>query len=139
MASRISDGRGIQPKSQKIRNTQHRSFYRSQHPFCEICILETGYYNTTGTELHHIIPGDGRTDELWNMISVSRKHHNDCTTHIQGSKADLPNIICFAVKLLKGEISTDRLEKLGKLKEVWQAAGQLQGAFDKYVKRGNLG
>lgn len=111
-------GRGIPPKIPKVRNSQLKKWYRSEYPYCEVCILED-FYNVVDIELHHIIPGDGRTDKKWNIISLCRKHHREATYHsTEYNHAKDSNAACFCIKLFKGEISLDRIEKLGFIREV---------------------
>jgi len=107
------DPRGPASLIGKVVNSQTRQAYKREYPFCEFCKLE-GYYNTKHIDTHHIIPGLGRTDEWWNYLSACRfKHHNQCTTHINGRKAVAMNFLAFAYKFVKGEITEAKLIEIG--------------------------
>jgi hypothetical protein len=127
--------RPIIPKQPKIKNSQLVKHYRSQHKQCEVCVLDGEY--TPADDLHHIIPGHGRTDQIWNIIMLCRKHHILCTEHIQGERGKRMNIMMLAIKYLKAEIGDTRLRQIGLYDETMVAVPLLEKQFNLY-KRGLL-
>ncbi len=90
--------------------------YRKANDFCEACArLEKSYPVRDGLELHHIMGGTERTDEIWNLIRVCHLHHELATTHNleYGSSSHSQNSMYFAIKILKGEFDSRRALDLG--------------------------
>jgi 5-methylcytosine-specific restriction endonuclease McrA len=104
------NSRPILPKSVKITNKPLSQWYKSQHKQCEICVLD-GVISSP-VQLHHIIPGTGRTDEIWNIICLCEGCHRLATEHINGASAQQFNILLFALKYLKGEITQKKLYQI---------------------------
>jgi hypothetical protein len=117
------------PKTPKIKNSELIQWYKYNFPYCELSRLE-GKYITTGVETHHIEPGLGRTDELWNLIRIVHWKHMLCTTHIYGAQAVQNNYICFGLKFIKGEIKQAKLEELGKWDEVRFVVKELRPIYN---------
>ena len=92
------------------------SKYRSEFDYCEACAkLEGSYPVRTTLEVHHIIGGIDRTDEVWNIITICREHHIRATYHnLQyGVGAKGWNKRFVALKILKGEMTEDGFNIFG--------------------------
>jgi hypothetical protein len=128
----IVNDRSPMPKNLKIKNTSFIQLYKRQNPHCEVCILD-GVLNPA-TDLHHLVPGIGRTDEIWNVIHLCQKHHTDATIHIKGNSGILFNYTLFTLKLLKLEITEEKLINLGIFDQVKIIKPGLEEKWKAYVK-----
>lgn len=99
------------PRSVKVQDPYLKKTYGKANPYCEACLLE-GVQNSFQIELHHIIPGHGRTDEIWNIIRICKKHHTQATYHIVGLEALQANVILLSIKWLKGELPKQKIYEL---------------------------
>jgi hypothetical protein len=120
------------PKIGKITNTASRQKYKRNNPHCEVCLLEGIIH--PATELHHIIPGLGRTDEEWNHINLCQSRHQEATQHVHGRSAQLFNVLLFGIKLLKKEITYKKLQELNLLEEVKLAAEKIKPLWEAWEK-----
>jgi hypothetical protein len=105
------DGRPPRPKGVKVSDKTLCTRYRKANQFCEVCWLN-GRTRGVGLELHHLIPGYGRTDEIWNLIMLCHECHMLCTEHIHGVKAKERNLVCWVIKWFKSEVSITKLIEL---------------------------
>lgn len=119
------NGQPPRPKEVKIHDEFLKKSYKKDNPYCEVCWLG-GLIRDSGIETHHIIPGHGRTDELWNIIRICREHHMECTYHVAGyDKAYQGNLVCLAIKWLKNEITRQKIIELGRHELVGKAVEYL--------------
>lgn len=126
--------RPIIPKNPKVRNKPFVDLYRYDNPNCEVCLLDGLIISRD--DIHHIIPGL-RLDLIWNIISLCRNHHICATEHINGNEAKKFNMLLFAIKYLKNEITDKKLLELEIIEQVLLAASFIEDKFNKY-KRGQL-
>jgi hypothetical protein len=131
----LVNNRPPMPKTPKVKNSLLIQLYKRQNPHCEVCILDGDLHDAT--DLHHIIPGTGRTDEPFNIIHLCQRHHTEATEHINGRAAQLFNIMLLAIKLLKYEVDEKKLMELRLLHQVKIARDQLKPKWKAYV-RGEL-
>jgi 5-methylcytosine-specific restriction endonuclease McrA len=104
-------------KFKKIKDKQLLSDYAEANTFCEHCKHYNNRLNAYYLELHHILSGTYRTDELWNIIILCRKCHVLSTEHIAGIDAYERNYENLMVKLAKGEIDEQKLNYIFRLKK----------------------
>lgn len=97
-------------KTPITRNLQQQKKYRENNDYCEACAKLHGIYPVrSNLELHHILGGNNRTDQIWNFIILCDKHHRKATYHnFEGINAKRWNQLFVSIKKLKGEYN-DRL------------------------------
>ncbi len=118
-------------KTIKIKSSTLISKYRKDNKHCELCLLD-GLLDAYHLETHHILPGINRTDEIWNIMRLCRKCHDSATIHIHGETAKRVNHKCFAIKYLKNEITSEKLESLGVDIEVWEYIHAIDGVKNEF-------
>jgi len=102
-----------EPKKGKITNPELIKYYKNDFPYCELC------GKTNRLEIHHIIGGIYRTDELWNIVHLCHWCHYRATEHANGSKAKALNDQIFEMKFEKQEITKEKLRELQRCEWLW--------------------
>lgn len=124
--------RPIMPKVPKIRNAPMVDKYRSDHPHCETCQLNGDI--RPADDVHHLCPGTGRTDEIWNIIRLCRGCHILVTEHIGGEEARRLNLICVAIKLVRKEMKEATARLHWDWAEVVLALAVVKAKYDQLKK-----
>ena len=131
----IFNNRKPLPKTIKIKAPTLLAKYRLQNKYCELC-AHKGKLEAYRLEIHHLIPGAGRTDEIWNIIRLCGPCHDSATLHKHGVKAKHVNYQFFAIKYLKDEISEEKLLILNLEIEVWDAINRIEESKNEIINFG---
>lgn len=99
-------------KKVKVKSKSTVKNYKENYNYCEACCKLDGIYPVnTNLELHHINHSAGRTDEIWNIITLCNKHHRMATWHSDiGQDSYEWNSIYIAIKYIKKEINDNIIE-----------------------------
>lgn len=128
-------------KRPKTKNQKLVSNYRLNNQYCEPCAILCGEYPVRMIEIHHLAGGNDRTDELWNLISVCKKHHEMATTHNlkYGSDAHEYNSLYAAIKYLKGEMTVHQMREIRLNPEIVVAFANVIEKSEPYMMGSRLG
>lgn len=125
-------------KNPKIVNPAVREVYKEAFPYCEACAKLDGLYPVTNSlELHHILPGNDRTDEIWNFIHLCNKHHRLSTHHaVGGENHGIWNSKYWAIKYLKAEITMDQIKQIQTIEIILVFIDEIRNSFKYRVGKG---
>lgn len=100
-------------KNPRIKDNILLRRYAIENPLCELCEADNSldYECLSDVHTHHILPGDNRTDEKWNIIRLGKKHHDKCTPHhAEGKDHKYWNQKCVIIKIAKGELKMSMIK-----------------------------